>query len=97
MYRGSLHLLSSKIFLLNQLQPGVVFLYPGDIEKQHQTATLNESIPDKKKINLYFYFHTSLTLLCGASKAFIKAFKDFIKPFEAPQRIAKIKILFKLI
>ena len=40
------------------------------------------------KIKLNFYFHTSL----GASKSFRKAFKAFIKPFEAPQRSEKIKI-----
>ena len=33
------------------------------------------------------------TLLCGASKGFMKAFKAFIKPFEASQRSVKIKIL----
>ena len=33
------------------------------------------------------------TLLCGASKDFMKAFKVFIKPFKAPQRSEKIKIL----
>ena len=32
------------------------------------------------------------THLCGDSKSFMKAFKAFIKPFEAPQRSAKIKI-----
>ena len=32
------------------------------------------------------------TLLCGASKGFMKALKVFIKPFEAPQRSVKIKI-----
>ena len=32
------------------------------------------------------------TLLCGASKAFMKALQAFIKPFEAPQRHVKIKI-----
>ena len=32
------------------------------------------------------------SLLCGASRGFVKAFKAFIKPFEAPQRSAKIKI-----
>ena len=31
-------------------------------------------------------------LLCGASEGFMKAFNAFIKPFEAPQRSAKIKI-----
>ena len=34
------------------------------------------------------------TLLCGASKGFMKAFKAFIKPFEVLQRSVKIK--FKL-
>ena len=42
----------------------------------------------REKINLNFYFHTSL----GASEGFMKAFKAFIKPFEAPQRSVKIKI-----
>ena len=32
------------------------------------------------------------TLLCGASKGFMKALKTFIKPFEAPQRSLEIKI-----
>ena len=32
------------------------------------------------------------TLLCSASKGFLKAFKTFINPFEAPQRSMKIKI-----
>ena len=41
------------------------------------------------KINLTF-----LALLCGVSKGFMKAFKAFIKPSQAPQS-AKIK--FKLI
>ena len=31
-------------------------------------------------------------LLCGASKGFMKAFKAFIKPLEAPQRSVKIKL-----
>ena len=45
-------------------------------------------MPDKeKKITWIFIF----THLCGASKGFIKAFKTFIKPFEAPQRSVKIK------
>ena len=45
-------------------------------------------IPDEeKKLNSAFIF----TLLCGASKVFIKATKDFIKPFETPQRSMKIK------
>ena len=32
------------------------------------------------------------TLLCGASRCFMKTFKTFIKPLEAPQRSVKIKI-----
>ena len=35
---------------------------------------------------------TIFTLLCGTSKIFMKALKAFIKPFEAPQRSAEIKI-----
>ena len=37
-----------------------------------------------------------LTLLCGASKGFMKAFKAFIEPFETPQRSVKIndKVIF---
>ena len=31
----------------------------------------------------------------GASKGFVKGLKTFIKPFEKPQREAKIKILVK--
>ena len=52
---------------------------------------INPSRPDpgrREKINLIFLF----TLLCGASKGFMKAFKAFTKPFEAPQRSVKIKI-----
>ena len=30
-------------------------------------------------------------LFCGASKGFMKALKSFIKPFQAPQRIVKIR------
>ena len=41
----------------------------------------------KMKTNLIFF-----TPLCGASKGFIKAFKTFIKPLEAPQTSVKIKI-----
>ena len=42
----------------------------------------------KQKLTYMFIF----TLLCGASKGFMTAFKAFIKPFEAPQRSEKIKI-----
>ena len=51
--------------------------------------TLPIPIPDKqKKLTEIFLF----TLPCGASKSFMKLFKAFIKPFEAPQRKVKIKI-----
>ena len=43
----------------------------------------------KIKINLNFYFRTSLRYF----KRFYEAFKAFIKPFEVPQRSSKIKIL----
>ena len=43
------------------------------------------------KFGRYFQ-NTFFTLLCGASKGFIKAFEAFIKPFETPQRSVKIKI-----
>ena len=46
-------------------------------------------VPDKeKKLSEIFTF----TLLCGASKEFMKALKTFIKPFETPQRPVKRKI-----
>ena len=41
----------------------------------------------KIKINLNFYFHTSLLCL----KRFVKVLKAFIKPFEAPQRLGHQK------
>ena len=51
--------------------------------------TLPVPIPDEeKKLTQFFIF----SLLCGASKGFMKAIKVFIKLFEAPQRIVKIKI-----
>ena len=43
-------------------------------------------IPDKEKKPFIF------TLLCGASKGFMKGLKAFMKPFETPQRSVKIKI-----
>ena len=53
-------------------------------------STYPVPIPDKeKKLTSIFIF----TLLCGASKGFMKALKAFIKPFEVPQRSVKIKIL----
>ena len=51
----------------------------------------NSSLPNpgrREKIKLIFIF----TLLFGASKGFMKAFKAFIKPFEMPQRSVKMKI-----
>ena len=53
--------------------------------------TLPVPIPDEeKKLSFTFIF----TLLCGASKGFVKALnlKAFIKFFEAPKRSVKIKI-----
>ena len=45
--------------------------------------------PDEdRKLTQIFIF----TLLCGASKGFMKALKAFINPFEVPQRSVKIKI-----
>ena len=44
---------------------------------------------EKKKLSNIFIF----LLPCGASKGFMKALKAFIKPFEAPQRSVKIKIV----
>ena len=49
----------------------------------------SRQIPDKeKKLTQIFIF----TLLCGATKDFMKALKAFIKPFEVSQRSVKIKI-----
>ena len=44
------------------------------------------------KIELNFYFHTSLWCLKGFYGGLMEAFKAFIKPFEASQRSMKIKI-----
>ena len=41
----------------------------------------------KIKINFNIFI---VTLLCGASKGFMKAFKAFIKPFEGPQRSTQL-------
>ena len=43
----------------------------------------------EKKLSYILIF----TLICGASKSFIKVLKAFIKPFEAPQRSVKTKTL----
>ena len=50
--------------------------------------TLPVTIPDEEKKLTQLFNHTSFEV----SKGFIKALKAFIKPFEAPQRTAKIKI-----
>ena len=50
--------------------------------------TLPVPVPGQGKNELNFIF----TLHCGASKGFMKALKDFIKPFEASQRSVKIKL-----
>ena len=43
---------------------------------------------EERKLTSIFIF----TLLCGASKSFMKGLKAFIKPSEAPQRSVKIKM-----
>ena len=63
----------------------LLFLYSFAISVMGQCSSLNPSRTlHFRKINLI--------TLCGDSKGFIKAFKAFIKPFEAPQGDAKIKI-----
>ena len=53
------------------------------------SLTLSVPIPDEEKeLTLNFIF----TLLCGASKGFMKALKAFIKPFKVAQRSVKVKI-----
>ena len=56
-----------------------------------KSINLNESFPSwsrtKRRNNLNLYF----TLLCGASKPFVKVLKAFIKSFEAPQESMKKK------
>ena len=49
------------------------------LEKMSNVPVL---IPDRKKKSTQIFI---FTLLYVASKGFIKAIKDFIKPFEAPQ------------
>ena len=54
-----------------------------------RSVTLPVPIPGKrKKLTQIFIF----TLLCDASKGFMKALKAFIKSFETLERSAKIKI-----
>ena len=51
--------------------------------------SLSVPIPsEKKKITSIFIF----TLLCGASKGFMKALNAFVKPFKGSERIVKIEI-----
>ena len=58
--------------------------------------TLPVPILDQDRKLIYFFI---FTLLCGASKSFMKALKALIKPFEVPQRSVKIelKLIFILI
>ena len=51
--------------------------------------TLPASILDKKKRTPWIFI---FTLLCGASKGFMKVLKALTKPFEAPKRSAKVKL-----
>ena len=72
-----------------------IFFLPNKTLKQSNTHNPLEPLTLKDpfisescieiKIELNFYFHTSLLCLK-------RAFKAFIKPFEAPQRSVKIKI-----
>ena len=48
------------------------------------------TIPDEEKKSTYIFI---FTMPCGVSKSFMKVLKTFIKPFEAPQKSMKIKIL----
>ena len=51
--------------------------------------TVSIPIPDeKKKLTLNFIF----TLLCSASKGFMRDLMTFKKPFESSQKSVKIKI-----
>ena len=53
------------------------------------TLTFPIPIPDKeRKLTTVFIS----ALLFGVLKGFMRAFRVFIKPFEAPQRSVKIKI-----
>ena len=57
--------------------------------KKGMDPHFNTSRPNperREKLSQIFIF----TLICGASEGFIKAFKAFIKPFEASQRSVKI-------
>ena len=73
-------------------QRDCIFLYhySAKVSFEKKKKNLNPSCPVHLR-NLHCIFIS--TLLCGASNGFIKAFKAFIKPFEAPQRSMKIKNL----
>ena len=87
-----------KYFFITELSKEAhttVFPNISNTESQHQnrflTSKLNPSHPNpgqREKINLNFYFHTSLRY----SNGFMKALKAFINPFEPPQRSVKIII-----
>ena len=57
-------------------------------KSEQSRLSMERSIADSQFPSWFSIF----TLLCGVSKGFMKAFKAFIKPFEAPQRSVKIKI-----
>ena len=79
----TLKTLISELYLIISLQ------LPPSKSQLNFCLALLVLIPDEeKKLSWIFIF----TLLCGASKGFLKAFKAFKKPFEAPQRSVKIKI-----
>ena len=62
--------------------------YPSPLNTNISWIGLNLSALRRKVI---------FTLLYGATKCFMKTFKTFIKSFEAPQRIVKIKIKVNLV
>ena len=68
----------------------------GYITFKKKTFTLPITIPDRKrKLTSIFIF----TLVCGASKGFMKALEAFTKPFEAHKELQKQKftLIFILI
>ena len=69
--------------------PYIVKYFIGNMFLWAMNLTLPVPIPDEEKKVTEIFF---LAFLCGASKDFMKAFKAFIKPVEAPQRSVKIKI-----
>ena len=78
----TLKTLISELYLIISLQ------LPPSKSQLNCCLALLVLIPDEeKKLSWIFIF----TLLCAVSKGFLKAFKAFKKPFEAPQRSVKIK------